>query len=121
MPTEPSLSKIADTVLKITALIGVSATIASFGYNYFLCTVGSYKVAFSVPVLLLSVLIFGIALGLTDKTFGTFRDLSFTAVPMGTRILRFALYLFGWLSEFSLFSVAFYSIRVSASVPNCLS
>jgi hypothetical protein len=120
VPTEQTLSAIAEVVLKVAALVGVSAAIASFGYNFALCAQHNYQVAFAVPVFLLALFVFGIALGLTDKTFGTFRDMDFSPGSIGAKFLKLALYFLAYFMEVSLFTVAFYSFRVTAGLPNCL-
>lgn len=117
---EPEFSKIADTVLKIAALVGIAAAIASFGYNFALCAPDSIRVALSIPTFLLALFVFSIALGLTDKTFGNFRDMDFSAGKFIVKASKLALYLLGYLMEMSLFVVAFYSFRVAGSLPNCL-
>lgn len=118
--TELELAKVADTVLKIAALVGVAAAIASFGYNFAQCAEGNFGVALSIPTFLLAVFIFGIALGLTDKTFGSFRDMDFSAGSFIRKVSKLILYFLGYLTEVSLFVVAFYAFRVAGNLPNCL-
>lgn len=117
---EPEFSKIADTVLKIAALVGVAAAIASFAYNFALCAPDNFRVVLSIPTFLVALLVFSIALGLTDKTFGNFRDIDYSAGTFIVKASKLALYLLGYLMEVSLFIVAFYSFRVAGSLPNCL-
>ncbi len=118
--TEPELSKVADTVLKISALVGVAAAIASFGYNFAQCAEDYLDVALSIPTFLLAMFVFGIALGLTDETFGNFRDMDFSAGSFFSKATKLFLYLLGYLMEVSLFAVAFYSFRAAGNLPNCL-
>ncbi|WP_136661838.1 hypothetical protein [Nitratireductor sp. XY-223] len=118
--TDPEFSKIADTVLKIAALVGVAAAIASFGYNFAQCAPNNFVVAISIPTFLLALFVFSIALGLTDKTFGNFRDMDFSAGIFIVKASSLVLYLLGYLMEVSLFVVAFYAFRVAGNLPNCL-
>lgn len=118
--SEPELSEIADVVLKIAALIGVAAAIVSFGYNFALCASSYYGVAISIPVFLLALFVLSIALGLTDKTFGSFRNMSFSSGSFFVKASRLVFYVLGYLMEVSLFAVAFYSFRVIGGLPNCL-
>ncbi len=117
---EPQLSRIADTVLKIAALVGVAAAIASFGYNFAFCAPDRFRVALSIPTFLLALFVFGIALGHTDKTFGNFRDMDFSTGKVIVNASKLAFYLLGYLMEMSLLIVAFYSFRVAGSLQNCL-
>lgn len=114
------LSKFADVILRIAALIGVAATIASFGYNFIQCNSSHFGIAVSLPVFLLAFLVFGIALGLTDKTFGNFRDIDFSSGAFLVKVLKLLMYILGYLMEVSLFIVAYYVFRVAGSVQNCL-
>ena len=118
--TDTELSKIADTVLKIAALVGVAAAIASFGYNFALCSTSNFGVALSVPTFVLALFVFSIALGLTDTTFGNFRDLDFSVGTFIIKLSKLVLYLLGYLMEVSLFAVAFYTFRAAGNFPNCL-
>lgn len=117
---DPELSQIADVVLKIAALVGVAAAIASFGFNFAKCAPDNLGVALSIPAFLLALFVFGIALGLTDKTFGNFRDVDFSPGTILIKVSKLGLYLLGCLMEVSLFAVAFYSFRVAGNIPNCL-
>lgn len=114
------LSKVADIVLKIAALVGVAAAIASFGYNFALCAPDGFQVVVSIPTFLLAFFVFSIALGLTDKTFGNFRDMDFSAGTIVVKASKLVLCLLGYLMEVSLFTVAFYSFRVAGNIPSCL-
>jgi hypothetical protein len=116
----PELSQIADVVLKIAALVGVAAAIASFGFNFAKCAPSNLGVALSIPAFLLALFVFGIALGLTDKTFGNFRDMGFSSGIFLIKAAKLGLYVLGYLMEVSLFTVAFYSFRVAGNLPNCL-
>ncbi|MFY1710451.1 hypothetical protein J3366_03065 [Tritonibacter mobilis] len=116
----PEASEIADIVLKIAALIGVSAAIASFGYNFSLCAPNNYWVVFSIPSFLLAFMVLGLALGLTDKTFGNYRDIDFLTGTLLAKAGKLSLYLLGSFMEISLFAVAFYSFRAAGNLPNCL-
>lgn len=118
--TNPELSKIADKVLKIAALVGVAAAIASFGYNFALCTNSNFGVALSIPTFVLAVFVFSIALGLTDTTFGNFRDMGFSSGTLIIKASKLVLYLLGYFMEVSLFAVAFYTFRATGNFPNCL-
>ena len=119
MASEPKITETADVVLKIAALVALAAAVLSFGYNHYVCTKESWQVVFSIPVLLLALLIFGLALGLSDKTFGSFRELEVWSGPIHTRLLRFSLYLIGYFSEVSFGAVAIYSFLAAGNVPNC--
>ena len=114
------LSKVADIVLKIAALVGVAAAIAGLGYNFALCSRDGFGIAVSIPVFLLALFVFSIALGLMDKTFGNFRDIDFSAGTFIVKASKLVLYLLGYLMEVSLFAVAFYSLRAAGNIPNCL-
>lgn len=119
MASEPKITETADVVLKIAALVGLAAAVLSFGYNHYVCTKESWQVVFSVPVLLLALLIFGLALGLSDKAFGSFRELEIWSGPIHTRLFRFFLYLIGYFSEVSFGVVATYTFLAAGNVPNC--
>ena len=120
MTKNVEILKIADAVLKIAALVGVAAAIASFGYNFALCAPNNFGIALSIPTFLLALFVFSIALGLTDKTFGNFRDMSFSSGAFLIQASKLVLYLLGYLMEVSLFVVAFYAFRVAGNLPNCL-
>lgn len=120
MPDDGSQSKVADTVLKISALVSVAAVVSTVGYNYFLCADGTWRAIFSVPVFLLALAIFGIALGLTDSVFGTFRDIDIWAGKPFRRLSKAALYGAGWFCELSLGIVITYALVAAAQVPICV-
>jgi len=114
------LSKVADIVLKIAALVGVAAAIASLVYNFAICATDGFRIAVSVPTFLLALFVFSIAPVITDKTFGNFRDMDFSAGTFIVKASKLALCLLGHLMVVSLFAVAFYSLRAAGNIPNCL-
>ena len=116
----PDLSDIAEVVLKIAALVGVAAAIASFGLNFAQCASSFFGVAVSVPSFILAFLVFGLALGLTDKTFGSFRDMDLWSGNVWSKISKHLLFMLGSIMEMSLFAVAFYSFRAAGNLPNCV-
>lgn len=116
----PELSNIADVVLKVAALVGVAAAIASFAYNFAQCAPSYFGVALSIPSFLLALFVFSIALGLTDKTFGSFRDVDLSSGAFLNKVPKHVLYVLGYLMEVSLFAVAFFSFRVAGDLPSCL-
>ncbi len=118
--TNSEILKIADAVLKIAALVGVAAAVASFAYNFAQCAPNNFGIALSIPTFLLALFVFSIALGLTDKTFGNFRDTDFSSGVFLVKASKFVLYLLGYAMEVSLFVVAFYAFRVAGNFPNCL-
>ena len=96
METKVDFEKIAEVILKIAALIGVSAAVFTFAYNHYQCTQGTWYSIFSIPVFGLAMLVFSTALGLSDKVFGTFRDLDLWTGSTGNRAFNFLLYLIGY-------------------------
>jgi len=121
MASDQKIVEAADTILKIAALIGVAAAVFSFGYNYYLCTQGMWQVVFAFPVFLLAFFVFGASLGLSDKVFGTFRDLDVWSGPVHKRVFRLSLYLIGYFAEVSFGVVAIYAFLAAGNVPNCVS
>lgn len=120
MPDEARLNKAVDAVLKIFALVSVAALVLTTGYNYFLCADGAWRAIFSVPVFLLAFAIFGIALGLTDSVFGTFRDIHIWTGKPFHRLSKLTLYGVGYFCELSLGVAATYAFIAAARVPNCI-
>ncbi len=121
MTTNTDFSKIADEVLKIAALVGVAAAVLTIGYNHYLCTRGSIQVVFSIPVVLLAIVIFSISLGLSDKVFGTFRNLDIWSGPLPKRFFMLIIYLSGYLAEVSFGVVATHAFMATGNIPNCVS
>jgi len=118
--SDPEILKVADVVLKIAALVGVAAAVASVGYNFAQCARNNFEIALSIPTFLLALFVFSIALGLTDTTFGSYRDVNFSSGAFLAKVMKLILYLVGFLMEVSLFVVTFYAFRVAGNLPICL-